>query len=185
MPERQTTKDGGKGGRKSEVVTIRLDPRLKYLAELAARRQRRPLSSYVEWAIEASLGQVRPSYGNDSEFDQMSLADAASLLWDVDEADRFVKLALRYPELLTHDEQIVWKLIKECGYVWKGHFGGANNVWQWMVHEDNMIWDRLREKWQTFSDVARGEKPTSALPRWQQTKTTSVKRSELDDEIPF
>jgi hypothetical protein len=185
MAGRPTTKDGGKGGRKSEVITIRLDPRLKYLAELAARRQRRPLSSYVEWAIESSLGQVRPSYGNDSGFDQISLADAASALWDVDEADRFAKLALRYPELLTHEEQIVWKLIRECGYVWKGHFSGKNEVWQWTIEEDHLIWDRLRENWPIFGGVARGEKPISALPKWEQKKAPTFKTSEMDDEIPF
>ena len=45
-------------GKKSEVVTVRLDPKLKYLAELAARKHRRPLSSYIEWAVEQSLSRV-------------------------------------------------------------------------------------------------------------------------------
>ena len=45
---------GGKLAR-SEVVTVRLDPRLRYLANLVARKQRRTLSSFIEWAIEESL----------------------------------------------------------------------------------------------------------------------------------
>ena len=52
-PERKAKSSDSK--RKSEVVTVRLDPKLKYVAELAARRQRRTLSSYIEWAIEDSL----------------------------------------------------------------------------------------------------------------------------------
>jgi predicted HicB family RNase H-like nuclease len=45
--------------RRSEVVTVRVDPKLKYLAELAARKQRRSLSRYVEWVIRQSLnGQL-------------------------------------------------------------------------------------------------------------------------------
>src|ERR1035437_5774567 len=79
--------------RKSEVVTVRLDPKLKYLAELAARRLRRTLSSYIEWAIEDSLSRVNV----DASGFQVTFADKASSLWDVDEPDRFTKLALNYP----------------------------------------------------------------------------------------
>ncbi len=179
------TKDG-RGGRKSEVITIRLDPRLKYLAELPARRQRRPLSSYVEWAIEQSLGQVRPSYDNSEADRQTSIADVASSLWDVDEADRFAKLALRYPDLLTHEEQVVWKLIGECGYLWRGRYEGKDENWRWNVREENLIWDRLRATWPSFQAVARGGKPTTFLPDWQRKKQSLVfERAEMDDEIPF
>jgi hypothetical protein len=48
---------GGKLGR-SATVTVRLDPKTRYLAELMARKQRRTLSSFVEWAVEQTLGQV-------------------------------------------------------------------------------------------------------------------------------
>ena len=46
-----------------------------------------------------------------------TLKDVANALWDVDETDRFVKLALHYPDLLGHEEQRLWKLIRECGFV--------------------------------------------------------------------
>ena len=134
MAARNAIRDG-RGARKSEVVTIRLDPRLKYLAELAARRQRRPLSSYVEWAIEESMRHVWPSYETGQHDHEPSFADVSSVLWDVDEPDRFVKLATRYPELLTHGEQVVWKLICESGYLWKGAYSGSHNAWQWVVEE--------------------------------------------------
>lgn len=188
MADQKTTRDG-KGGRKSEVITIRLDPRLKYLAELAARRQRRPLSSYVEWAIEESLRHVRPSYDNTPIDQETTFADAASSLWDVDEADRFANLALRYPELLTHGEQVVWKLIQECGFLWRGQYGGPDNKWQWNVREDSLLKERLRQVWQTFLKVASGELSASQLPNWEKIKAVSGKaqtsKPDLDDDIPF
>ena len=51
------TKRRGGGGKlaRSETVTVRLAPKLRYLAELAARKQRRTLSSFIEWAIEETL----------------------------------------------------------------------------------------------------------------------------------
>jgi hypothetical protein len=154
--------------RKSEVVTVRLDPKLKYLAGLAARRLRRTLSSYIEWAIEDSLSRVHLEvFSSESP---ISLADKASALWDVDEPDRFAKLALNYPDLLDHEEQRIWKLIQECGLVWRGSYSGLGNEWIWEVDEKKLIVDELRENWEIFRDVARGDKPPSALPGWFKTQ---------------
>jgi hypothetical protein len=163
--------------RKSEVVTVRLDPKLKYLAELAARRLRRTLSSYIEWAIEDSLSRVQVQV-NSPEF-QVTFSDQASALWDVDEPDRFAKLALNYPELLDHEEQRIWKLIRENGLLWRGSHSGPGKEWTWEVSERKLIWDRLRQHWETFRDVARGDKPQSALPSWQKNP------EKFDDDIPF
>lgn len=41
--------------RRSETVTVRLDPRMNYLAELAARSQRRTKSSFIEWAVQEAI----------------------------------------------------------------------------------------------------------------------------------
>jgi hypothetical protein len=159
---------GGKLSR-SETVTVRLDPRLRYLAELAARKQRRTLSSFIEWTIEEILGTV---YMSD---DVLTLASQASLLWDVDEADRFAKLALTYPDLLLHEEQVLWKLIRENGHLWKGHYDG-NKRWVWQVREENLIFERLRESWEAFKSVAYAGGSKKKLPAWPEYEY---------DELPF
>lgn len=45
--------------------------------------------------------------------DETTLAEEADWLWDADEGERFVRLALRHPSLLTHEEQIKWKRLAE------------------------------------------------------------------------
>ena len=154
------SKRGGGGGRlsRSETVTVRLDPKLRYLAELAARKQRRTLSSFIEWVIEESLKSI--IYLENAEGSR-SIASLSAELWDVDEPDRFVKLAIRYPEMLTHDEQVLWKLIKENGYLW---VRDRNEMWQ--VRESSLIFTRLRQQWPNFRKVALGELPKSSLPDW-------------------
>jgi hypothetical protein len=178
-PPRSRRATASESKRKSEVVTVRLDPKLKYLAELAARRQRRTLSSFIECAIEDSLSRLSPADNFHGE-EVPTFADKASALWDVDEPDRFAKLALNYPELLDHEEQRIWKLVRENGLLWRGSYAGPEKEWTWKVWESELLWDRLREYWQTFRDVARGDKPLSALPKW-------AKKSEKTDrgEIPF
>src|ERR1700674_1192834 len=98
-------KSGG-GGRltRSETVTVRLDPKLRYLAELAALKHRRTLSSFIEWAIEDTLHRVKLREGDERDGNSgTTVADDAEGLWDVDDAERFARLAFRYPELLTHE----------------------------------------------------------------------------------
>ena len=143
----QAAKGGGKLSR-SETVTVRLDPKLRYLAELAARLHRRTLSSYIEWSIKASLDTetVRPTNLNGLEASDQTIGNEAEYLWDVDEADRFAKLALRYPHLLTHDEQVRWKLIRECVVLWRNGFPGDENR--------QLDFEKLRRNWGAVSEAA-------------------------------
>lgn len=188
-PESKRKGGGGKLAR-SETVTVRLDPKLRYLAELAALKQRRTVSSFIEWAIEDSLSRVylqEGGYGNDPG---TSVADVAAKLWDVDDADRFAKLALTYPDLLTHDEQKRWKLIRENGYLWRGQYAKIGGKWTWRVEEDSLCFDRLRKYWDEFCMVARGDASRDILPTWPETKpapSTAAKSGfeDMDDDIPF
>lgn len=192
-----TTKAGKGGGKlsRSETVTVRLDPKLRYLAELAARKQRRTLSSYVEWAIEDSLN--RTVLQEDHNGNATTLADEVPNLWDVDDADRFAKLALRYPELLTHEEQVRWKLIRENGALWRGSYrSGPRKEWGWNLEESSLLFDRLREYWPTFCSVADTGTGRDKLPDWAKTDPASrppplskppskTGFDDMDDDIPF
>ena len=151
--------------KRSEIVTVRLDPRLKYLAEIAARKQRRPLSGYIEWAVEQSLltAPIRDFQDGDSTVWE---ADRQAALWDIEESVRVASLALRFPELLTYEEQLIWRLVSNCGLFWRGDFSGPNHEWQWKVVESGLMRDRLRKHWQTFKQVASGELAEDSLPTW-------------------
>ena len=181
----------GKGGGKlsrSETVTVRLDPKLRYLTELAARLHRRTSSSYIEWTIKASLDAepLRPTGLSGLEVTDATIGSEAEYLWDVDEADRFAKLALRYPHLLTHEEQMVWKLVRENGLLWKGHNDKTTGEWVWNVREQSLVFERLREHWTKFNAVAQGEAERSSLPKWTTTKPVPGSGfDDMDDEIPF
>ena len=168
---------GGAKLSRTETVTIRLDPKLRYLAELAARQQRRTVSSYIEWAIEESL---RPMSSRDES--GANIGQKAGDLWDVEEPDRFAKLAFWFPDLMTHEEQILWKLIRENGYLWRGRYAGPDNEWCWDVMPKYLVTEKLREYWDKFKLAARGEIDRSELPSWAKTKPKAV---DFDEDIPF
>lgn len=182
-------KKKGAGGSltRSQVVTVRLDPKLRYLAELAALKQRRTLSSYIEWAIQDSLSRIFLSEGSGFNNDHgNTLQDEGDMLWDVDEPDRFAKLAFHHPELLMHNEQIKWKLIRENGLLWRGK--DVDGVWQWSVREEGLILDRLRKYWEQFCAVAEGDQDASVLPSWSsrsKVKTDPPPETDLSNEVPF
>lgn len=100
------------GAPRTEVFAMRLDPKLKYLAEIAARKQRRSLANFVEWAIEQALSRVQLI---ESAFngEGPTVADASAQLWALDEPDRLKMLAANYPDLLSYDEQLIWRVISE------------------------------------------------------------------------
>jgi len=188
MEKKAKAPSGAKGSKlnRSETVTMRLDPKLRYLTELAARRQRRTVSSFIEWAIEHSLESIilREEYDYKGSSMTTTLAQEAQTLWDIDEPDRIAKLALRYPELLTHDEQVIWKLVREHSYFWKGHFGDKGK-WVYEIEEDGLIFERLRDYWDLFKKVARGEADKSALPSAVQEPQLPTPRERYDDSFPM
>ena len=176
MTEQEMRKGGGGKLSRSETVTVRLDPKLRYLAELAARKQRRTLSSYIEWAIEKSLSEVvlQTVYsGEDLEDEERTtLADEAGTLWDVDPAERLGRLAMTHPSLLTHEEQVLWKHIEDSGLLKQGWIpqsrDGVYTVpgrpnWKWLRSTGFSI---LRDHWETFCNVATGRLDRSHLPRF-------------------
>lgn len=172
---------GGKLNR-SETVTVRLDPKLNYLCELAARAQRRTKSSFIEWAVAEAMGKVLlpevREYVDSDDYREVSISERAGKLWHVDEPDRVVALALEAPALLNHEEQVIWKLLRENGFIWKGKYL-SKGEWSWSTNEESLIRDRLRNHWSTFQQVAREELPPSSLPVWKET------RDDPDDVIPF
>jgi len=107
--EKRSNKKTGR----TETIGFRLEPKLRFAAELAARKQRRSLSSFIEWAVDEAMENVFL----DSE-SQVTVRQALKEVWDPDEADRFVRLAAKYPELLNHEEERLWKCIRSYQHVW-------------------------------------------------------------------
>ena len=155
-------KSGGGKLSRSETVSVRLDPKLRFAAELAARRHRRTLSSFVEWAVEEAVNKINVAHLSDDVPPETAF-DVMSRVWDVDEADRFAKLAMSFPMLLTHDEDKLWKLICECGYFWKGAYN--KRKWSWTVSMKSLVFDRLRERWWLLNKIVNGEADKSDLPK--------------------
>ncbi len=173
------------GTPRTEVFAMRLDPKLKYLAEIAARHQRRSLANFMEWAIELGLKNTAIRENDSSS---TTVWDKSHFLWDVDEADRLANLAFEWPNLMTYDEQILWKIIRETDHIWKGNLR-SDGGWRWNVLENNLVRERLRQHWENFKKVASGDADKSILlvayEKPANAKPANGKGSLFDEDVLF
>lgn len=172
---------GGSKLARTQTVTVRFDPKLRYLTELAARKQRRTVSSFIEWAVEESMSHIHLDYNGGGP---LTLLDESSRLWDVDEAERFTRLAILYPDLLTHDEQVLWKLISDTDLLNLGRKDySPTGSWNWSDLEA-LVFPEIRKNWEVFNKIAMEQEDRSSLPSWKKD-VTDKRNSYLDDDIPF
>lgn len=158
-------KGGGKLGR-SETVTIRLDPKMNYLAELAARSQRRTKSSLIEAALTDAMNQirvdVRPHANN-----QTTIAQIADQVWHVDEAERLRRLVYFAPHLMSYEEQKTWAVIEKNCTFWLGEWRNVGNEFEHYVYSpevNNLYLRAVEEHWDTIKKIASGDLPAEAIP---------------------
>ncbi|UNM96282.1 hypothetical protein MMG00_13990 [Ignatzschineria rhizosphaerae] len=179
---------------RKEATSVRLEPKVKYLVEVAARIQRRSVTNYIEWALEESLKSV-----DLFEDSQQSVADYADKLWQIEESRRFVILAITRKDLLSFEEQKLWELIikypylylKKCPGAWTDeniNYKQIENDWELLNlaingdteasrelsdHHDAMIYDQDLEKQQT----------DQKLKEFMDTLKTPVTKEDYDRQI--
>lgn len=112
------TKKASSRAAKTDALSVRVDPRLRYGLELLSRAQRRSVTGVVEWAIERVL-ESEVAHASEGEEDTTeTFADAVQLVWSPNELERLAKLASMFPELLTYDETRTWAVIKATPQLW-------------------------------------------------------------------
>lgn len=109
----------GRGARltRTDVLTVRIDPRLNYLLEIAARLERRTKSSFAESVLEEAVGRVLDQVGI-SKLRCETKGELAALLWHPEPWCRLQILAERFPDAMTVEDQEIWTFLKEVDVFW-------------------------------------------------------------------
>lgn len=100
------------GARKTETLTLRLDPKVKLMIELVSRIRRQSITGVVEAAIEGIAFDLDAPFYTGGQTESWSLSSAVSEIWSADESRRFVNMCYRLPSLLTFEEMRIWETIK-------------------------------------------------------------------------
>jgi hypothetical protein len=67
-------------------------------------------------------------------------------------------------ELLTYDEEVLWKLIWECEVLWRDDFTHRRGIPP-QEKDAMLLYPLLRTHWEALQKVAAGEADISMLPR--------------------
>lgn len=166
-------KSKGAGGKlaRSEIIQARLSPKIKFAAEILARRENRTLSSLIEKLIdhESDARWVKLQKMGVDVIQECTMGDLVTRIWHSDEMIRFVGFALTMQELLTDEEQKMWNLISDTPYFWecvqvivvdeKNHEIGRE--WEPVYSINGFISENLREYWVSIKN---GELTRKDLP---------------------
>ncbi|GAB0061228.1 hypothetical protein IBA8401_22550 [Pseudomonas syringae] len=112
------------GARKTETLTLRLDPKAKFLIELMARERRQSITGVVESAIMAFAEQHTTTaslHSNEAGHcvDQtVSLSRLANEIWSTDDSARFHTFSHVAPHLMDYEEQRLREIIYASQVFW-------------------------------------------------------------------
>jgi len=135
-----SSRDSKHLAKRTEMVSVRLVPKLRYAAEIAARSQRRTVSSLIEVAVAAYLPTLSIAEPAEEEDERpIKLMKLMESLWDPDESDRFVTLAENHRWLLDNEEEHRWKAIRE-------HFGAKGPLTPDQRRELHQIYDGIKKR---------------------------------------
>jgi hypothetical protein len=155
-------KKGGSKLSRSEVVTVRFDPKLKFAAELAARKQRRTVSSFIEWAVEQAIENVIVTHTSNND---ITISDLLRGVWDVEEADRFINMVFLCPDLLTYEEEQILKIILETKIFWQN--GEVPQKDSYLEYRDRLLVHKVRDLWDRLELIMDGELPSFVSEEWR------------------
>jgi hypothetical protein len=130
---------GGNMAQRTESLTIRMNPRTKYLAQLAATQNGMTLSSLIDSSLLRALERTRITYAGET----IALSKIADQLWAEHEADRIVLLADNFPFLLTPQQEEMWEVIQATQKYWRVSLSNG----EWNVSQATFNFEALRQDW--------------------------------------
>lgn len=141
---------------KTEVITLRLNTKVKFGLELAARLGNRSVAQTVEMSIANLL------YGKDGELPRYKDEVISSLierLWSPHRGQRLLKMVLYAPDLLSPDEELVWNKLARAGHLDPYFDNAAESTRRptYAAQHQGEVEDVIARFWDEDDRVAKGE----------------------------
>jgi hypothetical protein len=94
------------------MLSFRVSPRMRYALELIGRsRGLGTTTEAIEYALQRVLESPRDGVYQEARDEYIPLTEVIDRTWGEDEVARFLRLAERFPELLTREERRLWDVV--------------------------------------------------------------------------
>lgn len=178
MSQKRETKK--KAANSTVSVSLRIDPRTKYLVDLLARDQKRTITGVIEWAIERSASQY--GFENGGFGQEPSFLERLDHLWSTDEALRVVRLAIDRPDLLDYDELRTWETIKATQAFLRVGLSYTSNP----LAEGDLFMDKIQEHWDALVEhVGKHQNSRSIVPYPLDMPEGEYEIHDIFNHVPF
>lgn len=143
---RKSTEASKASTKKTEALSIRIEPRMRYGLEILSRLQRRAVTGVVEWSIAQAFQNeiARDLQGNDVAFET-----ALNRLWSPNEPERLLALRFYYPSLLTYEEERLVKVLTTTEVLWSAKEPSYRSF-EWDIVLP--VWEKLKPILQQASE---------------------------------
>lgn len=102
-----------KAPKKTDALTLRLDPRVKFLIELLSRVGHQSITGVIESAVSRLAHDRKVGLAGS----ELSLAYASERIWSPIESDRVVNMAMFAPSLLNHEEGCIRAVLEGANHI--------------------------------------------------------------------
>lgn len=169
---------------KTETITLRLDPKTKFMLEFMSRVQGRTITAIVEHAVRdaANSSGVQDSYGDTKTW---------AAFWDASEGVRTLNLIAdpSYPTNFEEDEllafaQAHWEFFYTTASMDRPRRAYLDVLWP-RVEEFLSIWQAQRHEDYWAAGKAMAAALSSAKLQGPDWPRGSKKEVDLNDDIPF
>jgi predicted transcriptional regulator len=141
---------GTQNSRKTESVTVRLDPKVRFALELLSRVEHRSVTGVVQAALESRFRNATI----DGEEDGQTVQDFVGSVYRTDEVERFVIMADRAPQLLDFEERRLWESILATSDLWENTNGGRRRLQDLDIALLKLNWAGIKEFVREHADEA-------------------------------
>ncbi|SDP40828.1 hypothetical protein SAMN04489798_5663 [Pseudomonas arsenicoxydans] len=137
------------GARKTETLTLRLDPKIKFLIEMVARKKRQSITGVIESAIEEYAKGIKiDAYLWDDEEkknveQEVTLLRLCNEIYSTDDSHRFGLLFYVAPQLMNHEEQRLKETVYASPVFWLDYPHSDDDKL-----EDDIDINKLRAHWE-------------------------------------
>ncbi|MHC6224031.1 hypothetical protein ACYU03_04525 [Pseudomonas sp. X10] len=134
------------GARKTEALTLRLDPKVRFLIDLLARQKRQSITGVIESAIEtyATNFHIEADLWSEEDGEEktqlVSMYKLSKELYTTDDSFRFMMLVWHCPRLLSYEELRLKETIYSSEFFWDEYPESVKPT-------EDIHTDLLREHW--------------------------------------